>query len=392
MEKLRKREYRDYTQAKLIGAYTEDFLNIIIQNGIEVWDSKKEDGILTFRCRPSDFLIIKPLAEELNMEITESGGRSAMSLIMPRYSLVTGFLSFALAVLLAGNHVWRIDVFGNNVISDQELLAVLSENNITIGTDIRTADRNKIKSEMAAGLRLPNLSWISIERAGSRVNVKTSERTIPEVMPPVPEKIPCNVVASEDGVVTETEVYRGKLFTAKGYAVSKGEILISGVDYQNGQTVLSHASGKVMAECYRAEEFTVPYEALRNKSTGEVTERKYAVFLGNEIPLQWGNEVAGTYHYKDETSVPKIFGFPLPFKLKTAVYSFYSPVKTRLTTEEAAKEIERLADIYEINFLGKAEIISREIQPNPEPDAYKATVRYRYKKDIAVPKEVIVGN
>ena len=116
--------------------------------------------------------------------------------------------------------------------------------------------------ELSAMSRLKDLSWISVEREGSRVYIKTAETNDPPKAD-IPINTPSNVVSNYDEQLVYTEIYKGKLQTTVGSGVAKGQLLISGtVNDNGGRIVYVHADGLLKAECEQTEEFYLPFEQI----------------------------------------------------------------------------------------------------------------------------------
>ena len=88
-----------------------------------------------------------------------------------------------------------------------------------------TFSRSEVEGAMLR--ELSELAYVKIDIKGVKATVEVVEKIFPR------EEIsgPCHIVAAKEGVVEEVLVLAGEAQVEKGKAVSKGDILISGVVY-----------------------------------------------------------------------------------------------------------------------------------------------------------------
>jgi len=381
---------KSFILVSVFGSYIEDFMSELIEKSIRVRNVQNRDGIIYFETSPRNYKIIARLAFTLQMRTRVEARRGAyfkLRRYRKRYGILFGAVSFLLIITLMSNFVWDIRVSGNENVSDVQVLEILEKHGIRSGTYIKGYD--KTGAELAAELELDSLAWISIERDGSRINVKVSER-LENHPPEIPITTPCNVIATKSGQNVETEVYRGTLLFEKGSGINRGDVIVSGVVVDGaGNVIFSHADAKIIAEVVEEEEFFEPFVSLERKRNGKVTKNDFIIFLGKSFPLFINDASHEQAVYSEELRAPTFFGLKLPWRVKTGVYTHYDVVEVEHTRIQTLDRLKKQIENYRENFFADSEIILFDEEYFPEDDGIAVKVRIIYRTDIAQKK--IIG-
>ena len=136
-----------------------------------------------------------------------------------------------LAILqLIVSYIWNYDISGNDRYSDTEIIAILEQYGAKKGTPISDIDTNMISEKVLSDYN-GKIAWMWLGVRGTvlEVRVKEMERT------PLEYTDTADIIAADDGVVTEILVLEGEALVQKGDMVKKGDVLIRGVEYDNWQ-------------------------------------------------------------------------------------------------------------------------------------------------------------
>ncbi len=177
-----------------------------------------------------------------------------------RYGIIVGLLLTAAALMISDEFVWRIEIYGNENVSEKAIEDALSELGFELGTYIKNVDFDVLHNRFLAASE--EIAWISVNMHG---NVAYAE--VREYLASDSDKSDgaANIVAAKDGVVTLVSAFDGKREVAIGESVKKGQLLISGVmEFEGADTRYVYAKGEVYAECERSIHIEVP---LTNKVT-----------------------------------------------------------------------------------------------------------------------------
>lgn len=380
--------FGSYIDVMVFGSHMDEFVNALMSGEVKTWEIKKADGMLFLKCRPYHYKRLAGLARRHGVRSTiekRHGFYFRVHRYKKRYGVPLGVMGYAAVIVLLSLFVWDIRVAGNEEITSGQIKEILLEKGVTTGIPINSFDTQL--TEIYVRNSLEKLAWVSLERDGSRVYVKILEGNVEE-NPGLPAGTPCNIISLYDGVIVDYEVYRGQLMYEKGSGVVAGDILVSGlVDDGGGNVLLQQANAKVILECTAEVEFYAGFVTQETRKTGVVTRNSYIELLGASIPFLTNQTPADVARYSEETRKPEVFGFPLPFRVKTCVYEGYEYVEVQRTSEEALKSLNSQIEAYLGNFYAEAEIVSQETEIVPGEDGISARLRLVYRADAAVQRE-----
>ncbi|MBQ8217675.1 MAG: sporulation protein YqfD [Oscillospiraceae bacterium] len=274
-------------RVELNGAYPENLLNACALNGLEIWDMRCVDRYrLSFLVYENDVETLKKLAEKSMCDITVqavSGGSRLKGFVKRHMVLFIGLAIVLLLLVLSGFFIWDMEVYGNEKLTDGEILRVLSECGVDCGSFWPGVDKELLRSEVL--LKLPELAWMTVNVNSSRASVVVSERIEkPEIYV---ESESADLVAKKTGIIKSISALNGKVLVTEGNSVTEGEVLISGLmDSITAQPRLVRAQGQVMAETW--------YE-LHSVSPGELAAKKPASGSRRRVALKFGDKRLNFY-------------------------------------------------------------------------------------------------
>lgn len=368
-------------------------INLILKNNIKYSKLKiMSDGDLEIKLTYKDAnLLIKEL-EDNNIQyflLKSSGLLSKIKRYKYRFGLMLGGLVLIFSVFFSSKMVWRIDVTGNNLLEKEEVVEILEDNGLRLGTFIPRIDYDKLQNEIL--LSEPHISWISLNISGNTANVQIKE-TLSTI--DSDEEYYSNIVAKADGQIVEIKEVSGKRVVSKNDVVKKGQILISGVIDSSTQGVrYEKAVGEVFALINKKINVEIPLEYQEKVYTGkEYTKRKYKIFsfiLNFSIN---NNKYNKNYDKIETKETVKLFGFiELPVEVQKIKYYEYKYV----TLTRTAKEATELA-INDINKLIEAEtdgaqVLNKDLKTTTENNKIIITCEMDYITDIAKEIKFVVN-
>ena len=274
-------------RVELNGAYPENLLNACALNGLEIWDMYCVDRYrLSFLVYENDVETLKKLAEKSMCDITVqavSGGSRLKGFVKRHMVLFIGIAIVLLLLILSGFFIWDMEVYGNEKLTDGEILRALSECGVDCGSFWPGVDKELLRSEVL--LKLPELAWMTVNVNSSRASVVVSERIEkPEIYV---ESESADLVAKKTGIIKSISALNGKVLVTEGNSVTEGEVLISGLmDSITAQPRLVRAQGQVMAETW--------YE-LHSVSPAELAAKKPASGSRRRVALKFGDKRLNFY-------------------------------------------------------------------------------------------------
>jgi sporulation protein YqfD len=370
-----------YIEFTAFGVYCGQFVNELVNSGSRVFDISASSDIYTIKTAPRNYPAIVRAARAYRVK-TRVVGRHGAYFVLRRYrrrvGIPLGVLAFFAVIVIMSGFIWSIRISGNEQIGSWQILEQLAHSGIRAGVHRDSFNANQAELELA--LAIDALAWVSIERTGSRLNVKVSER-LPEAAGQVPADMPCDVITSRSGQLIKADVYRGELAAKIGSGINAGDVIVRG----NG----THADAKLLVEVVEIVDFYQPYTVFHRARNGHSMSNRSVVFLG----MRFGGERDISKHadhidYTETLTAPRLLeniggGFPLPVRVLQQDYAFYERVEVTDSPAAAREKLDRQIELYEHNFLQGAEIIDRQVEFSPDDNGIGAIARYVFRTDTS---------
>lgn len=277
-----------YVEFEFSKGFIDGFVNACYVQGINIYDVKRKGNTLSAKCSAKDYLLLHTIAHSNGGVVkieNKKGLLFPMLKLKGRWGLFAGALAFVLIINFLSGFVWNIEIVGNDIISDEQIMMFLEENDFYKGVYWNPAQADKLEGLIMASFE--DCGWVHINRFGSNVRVEISESV---AKPDVDDNTGvANLKAVKDGVIVQTNVKNGWQAAFVGDGVSKGDILVSGV-YENkdkGVNLFAHASGEFIAQVN--EPFSLSVSRCQ-KSKSYIYDKQYKAvsFFGMYLPLYFG--------------------------------------------------------------------------------------------------------
>lgn len=322
--------------------FPERILNLCSIRGLAFWDLEWEtEKVFTCRLTRQDFKSLQKATKNLDCAISvvrREGVPYFLLRFRHRQALMIGLVGCGFLLLLGSFFIWDFKITGNETVPEERILRALEERGIGIGTFGLSLDGEDLRNHIL--LELPELSWIAVNVSGCRANVQVRERVIPPEL--VRDKEPANVVARRPGLILEIHALDGVKSVLPGTAVTRGQLLISGVEDLDtvGARVLA-GLGSVKARTWYSLTTTIPLTAQEKEYTGK-EKTGISLVIGKQRLKFFPNSSHSEAKYDKITNnySVSVLGIPLPVKLCVETLSFYetSPVKLDLLRAEQLGE------------------------------------------------------
>lgn len=378
-----------YVDFELWGENPEDFINVAVSEGIELWNIKREKDTLTASARIWQIKTVKQLAEKCRLVYTEKTGAGLPRTVKKyrfRYGILAGIIILCSFVFIMSRFLWKIEITGCNMIDQTRLEEKLAEYGVKIGGKANRDDFDELQLLLLRDFS--ELAFISVNIRGSYAKIEVTEKEMPPEV--IDQYAPCNIVASGSGLILSVKTLSGVTLCKKNDVVSKGDLLVSGIfESQYVGFRMVHASAEIIA----LTEETITVEKYYNydgeERTGRVKNRYTVNFLGLSFTLPFGECGFENFEEEYDSSTLKIKDdFYLPMSIeKTSFYETETKRKTR-TPEEAEKEA--LAEAEEKFRILNTESAVEDSNLSIIKDGEKVTVKYYCTviKNIAAQKEI----
>ncbi len=379
---------RGYLLIKVTGNYPERFLNVCAKRRILIWDVFPCSQTV-LRCRISNrgFRLLPPIARKTGVRIKiikKCGLSELLKRGKKRKWFVGGMIGFLLVLVVMNQFIWKIEIVGCETVSAASIKTCLEECGLKIGAFRPFLDEKKLQTKML--VRMSELSWIWVNKSGSKVIVQVKERI------PKPEIFDTdafsNVVASKDCLIESMIVKSGVPMVKIGDTVRQGDILISGLILSEKgvepRKVQCEAEiyGRVWYEKTRAFSLWQP----KKNETGRKEKKIVLRLFGHRIPLYIKDETEFS-EYAEETREfeANLFGKFLGVGALVKTYREETTSHVKLTAESVAESggLQIKAEFDEQAAPNAVEQEYRMTYTVLDEDTIEVTVVAEYLEDVA---------
>jgi similar to stage IV sporulation protein len=329
---------------KVSGRGIERFINVLIRNGLIVWNVKRHGTeTITFTMRLQDALKIRRYARERDCSITFLK-RAGMPFLFKRLLKNSGFaggaLLFLLLIMFLSNVIWGIEIKGAKPATEYQIRKELDKMGVKIGkvqffVDNVEGIQRKLTNNVG------NLTWVGVELKGTTYHLQVVEKKEPEK----PEQLaPRNLVAKKKAVIDSMYVETGQKKVDIHDHVEAGQLLVSGVIGKEGQTQQVAAVGEVWGETWYKSHVELPLKTKFFVFNGQ-EKQKLSLILGKlEIPI-WGFGEPDFQEYESDRNVSKIhfLKWELPISIGNETLRAREEATRIYTEKEAEKNALELA-------------------------------------------------
>ena len=292
-----------------------------------------------------------------------------------RWGLLAGACIGIVLFYLSQSVIWRVDVIGNERLSESEIIQILEENGMSVGDRKKSLNTDYIEQRVM--INNDDIAWISINISGTVASVEIREAIDTEIKDK--DLKPANLVSRYDAQIVSLEVYTGFNCVKEGDFVRAGDLLASGISKnEKGYIHYTRASGSVFARVTHTFEIEIPLNQTKKVLTGEKISKKTLNFFGNSIKLFINYRNLPTsydiinYIY---TFNPFSLG-ELPISLSVDEYYEYEMVDVTISENEAMEQAYEVLRQKIDTELPEAQILKKSMQGEIVGDKYvlKCTV------------------
>ncbi len=369
-------------------------LNLLLNNSVGYKSSKinNENGLEILISKNQYQELIRIFEKnQINFEAEEiSGIFSQLNTLKLRVGFFVGSAILLILLFFSSKIVWKIEIEGNNSITDEQILAELNDAGFKLGTYIPGINYDELHNKVL--LNSKKLSWISINISGNVAKVKVSEK---ENIKENNQPIYTNVIAKSDGYIASIVVIEGKKEVSIGDVVKEGELLISGIiDSQSQGVRYEHAQGEVKAYVNKEILVQIPFKSTKKVYTGKIYKEKYCKIY--DFPLNFLIKYRNSSLFYDTIEKKEqlhILGISqIPIEITTSTKYEYTFEDVNYTVAEAVDlafvELRTQMD----KQLKDSELISKTVETDYDSEYFYIKCKLYCLEDIAVEREFFIEN
>ncbi|PLR72674.1 MULTISPECIES: sporulation protein YqfD [Bacillus] len=331
--------YSGIITVKAAGSGIERLINSLTRNGIMVWQVKRHgEQAVTFKIKLTDVKRLRASVRKSGCRI-EFLHRAGLPFLLKRSLKNSGFLfgaaSFLVILILLSNMVWGIEIKGADPATEYKIRRQLDEMGIRKGK-LQFFVKNVEGIQRELSNEVDEITWVGVELKGTTYHFQVVEKNEPDK----PELLsPRHLVAKKKAVILDMFVEEGKPVVSVNDHVIPGQLLVSGIIGQDGQTQTVPAKGEIWGETWYKSEVKLPLKStLQVFGGGE--KRKYYFDIGNfSIPVWgFGKPEFSEYEIEENRKDIKFLKWTLPLGFTSRTMR-ESETVTRIYSNEEAFEV-----------------------------------------------------
>jgi len=205
------------------GEQLPSFLNHVLKDGVVVYHTQRSERGMRAQVKLADFRRLRRAARKTHTRVhimAKYGWPFIAARWWRRKGLLTGIAIIALVLTILSQLVLSISVTGNQNVVTTEVLERAEKLGLKTYAYSKDLDLNQIAKTLQE--QLSDAAWIGVERNGTGVLIKISEKK----RPIIPEEAG-NLVATHAGIVKEIMVIQGIAQVHEGETVRAGQVLIT---------------------------------------------------------------------------------------------------------------------------------------------------------------------
>ena len=252
-------------------------------------------------------------------------------------TIASALLFTSIIVIFLSSVVWCIEVEGDEAIGDSSVISDLEKCGLYIGRIWSNIDLGEVESRFL-NMR-SDVGWININRNGTVAYVSIREAGEGTLEKPN-NSVYSNIVAAEDCIIEYISVKSGTPAVKVGDAVTKGDLLILGMNTNGKESRFCCAAGEVIGRVNSV----VSVVALREKSQKSidkisVNSLKIKIFnFSINIFKKYGNLDTDCDIIEEKNQISLRSGRKLPLEIIKECRIEYSEEHYQSTDEELVSE------------------------------------------------------
>lgn len=264
---------RGYIIASVKNTSPERFINISKNHGIQLYKICTQKDKCWFQISREEYKKLLPVARKTGCYPKiqkKQGGYYVLKNLLKHSGIVLGIIAFFFLISILSEFIWQIEFSGNYLHTDEQLRYYLEEWGIGFGARSDRIDCAELEARVRE--EFTDIGWVSVEIHGSKMTIRIRETNFQKREPASTNHT--NIVASQNGIVSEIVTRNGTPLVTVGDVVQKGDVLIAGVVHtvnENNELINSIAVNAEGDVCIKAElwyEDGVPVEFQMLKLTG----------------------------------------------------------------------------------------------------------------------------
>ncbi|AGB41800.1 sporulation protein YqfD [Halobacteroides halobius DSM 5150] len=214
---------RGYLQLKITGNQFNKLVNLLMLQGVELWNIVRIEDTFYANINFKDFNRIRSSVRKTDCKVTiyqRKGFPFWIDKLMGRKVLAIGIVFVIVSIYIMSHFVLFIEIKGTKELKEEEIISLLNQVEIYPGVLKSSIPLHDLTDFIIENK--PRVSWANVYFQGTKLIVQIVEKELLDT-----EINPSDIIAEKSGVIKELIVLRGSPQVEEGMVVQRGDVLIS---------------------------------------------------------------------------------------------------------------------------------------------------------------------
>lgn len=332
---------------------------------------RKDYKHIEFDIKYKDKTKLKDFVKLQNYEYEESksGFNKILNFLKFRFGILIGALFFLIINIFSGIFVWDIKIYGNETVTNDQILNVLKRSKIAVGGIINNNLLNNIETTLTN--QIEDISLCSVVKKGTTIIVNIKEKLKNEEIESIYQGK--DIIATENLTITDISVSNGTALKRTGDSVKKGDVIVAGYIINSaGEKIACKANAKIKAKTwYSATEIYNKQQEVKTR-TGKKTKTEILSLFGMNFNVK--SQTNSFENFEEETKEVLLKNNFLPFKLTVVTQYEVTSQFVQQDFESDKKNILESCQKKAYAFLKDSDVISNTFDViSEEKDCFVVT-------------------
>ncbi|MBR1987442.1 MAG: sporulation protein YqfD [Clostridia bacterium] len=257
---------------RITGYNIDNFLKILYQKKVVLFNVNREGNTLTFEAKDSDDKKINRYIKNFKIDEKSNKKIRLKRFFVANISVILAVFLGSIFSIFASNYIWQIKIYGAENLNKSDIISVLKENGVSVGK-LNTKTRDEITKILMNSY--DRIAQASVIKKGTAIFINISEKLVYEDTEFAP------ITAKYAGIVENINLSTGTLNVKVGDFVNVGDVLVLPFNInQNGDKISVEPKAEVCGKVFVTKTIAVPKIEKKLVRTGK-TKKYYKYKLWN---------------------------------------------------------------------------------------------------------------
>ncbi len=380
---------------ELLGYYTYTIpsschaalMNICLDYGVTIYHTEEREGEVLFRLSAFFAARAERAFHEAGLDYRRGELRGALGGFrrLGRHpGVIIGAVISVVLYLLLSNILWEVRVVSRTDVDEDRVLALLAECGLHEGRPLSRIDEDALIADYL--MIDETIAFAAVHLRGVVAEVEIIPYDVSEE--PAETGEPCNIVASEDALITDITVYAGRAMVKVGQTVRAGDILVSGIVTDASGVRLVRAAADIRGQRTCDLQVVSPIEVTETVATSRRLTGVGVTLFGHTF---------GTADSAEDALVTRrrIYLFDrirLPLEIASVYHCETQETLRVLSEEEQCLRAEAMMEELLEQTLGDGALLSMEKRGYMTDDGYTVMVHMNFENNIGKALAILTEN